>query len=86
VSVKWQDLPAFETSWQSSRDNNKNFPHLHLEDKVNVYGGVLVGSSPIKSPLGSPNKHRSFTRGEEIGMSVTDYTRVGGDLSVREFS
>ena len=53
---------------------------------MNVYGGVLVGSSPIKSPLGSPNKHRSFTRGEEIGMSVTDYTRVGGDLSVREFS
>jgi len=35
VLVKWQDLLAFETSWESARDINTNFPHLHLEDKVN---------------------------------------------------
>jgi len=36
--VKWQDLLAFETSWESARDINTNFPHFHLEDKVNIMG------------------------------------------------
>jgi len=42
------------------------------------YGGVLIGSNPINDPLGSPNQHWSFTRGEKIGMRVTDCTRVTG--------
>jgi len=50
VLVKWQDLPAFETSWESARDINTNFPHLHLEDKVNVYEGSIDRQHPNQQP------------------------------------
>jgi len=54
VLVKWQDLPAFETSWESARDINTNFPHFHLEDKVNVYGGSIDRQQPNQQPIRQP--------------------------------
>jgi len=57
VLVKSQDLPTFETSWEPARDINTNFPHLHLEDRVNVYGESIDSLQPNKQPIKQPNKH-----------------------------
>ena len=42
VLVKWQHLPDFENSSELAARIKIVFPNSHLEDKVNLQGGVLL--------------------------------------------
>jgi len=43
VLIKWKHLPDIENSWESAVCIHKEFQEFHLEDKVNLNGGVLIG-------------------------------------------
>ena len=43
VLVKWADLSEEDNTWESAAVIKDQFPTFHLEDKVKLVGGVLVG-------------------------------------------
>lgn len=40
--VKWKDMAEEEATWESNYLIQQQFPHLHLEDKVNFEKGGIV--------------------------------------------
>lgn len=46
VLIQWQHLPSFENRWEAAATISKEFPAFLLEDKVKLYGGVLIGLVP----------------------------------------
>ncbi|KAA0046241.1 Ty3/gypsy retrotransposon protein [Cucumis melo var. makuwa] len=42
VLVAWQNLPDYEASWEDYDEIKKLYPNLHLEDKVNLKGEVML--------------------------------------------
>ncbi|XP_061365611.1 uncharacterized protein LOC133308892 [Gastrolobium bilobum] len=46
VLVEWANLPECEWSWEDMEELQELFPNFHLEDKVIVGGGGVVG--PLK--------------------------------------
>src|SRR5262249_22821027 len=46
VLIQWQDMPNFESSWESAEDIKLAFPNFHLEDKVIVQGGIVRDQAP----------------------------------------
>ena len=43
VLINWLDMPEFESSWELAEDIKLSFPDFHLEDKVVVWEGGIVG-------------------------------------------
>ena len=42
VLMKWANLSEFENSWELKSNIQREFPDFHLEDKVDLQGGVLI--------------------------------------------
>ena len=40
--MKWANLSEFENSWELKSNIQREFPDFHLEDKVDLQGGVLI--------------------------------------------
>ena len=47
VPIKWKGLPEFEATWELSFVIQQQFPHFHLEDKVQLLVGVLINPPSI---------------------------------------
>ena len=43
VLIKWKGLPEFEASWEPGELIIAQFPGFHLEDKVSLDLGVMLG-------------------------------------------
>ena len=50
VLLKWKNLPEFEATWEDFQAIQSQFLAFHLEDKVNVWGEVMLDPKSV-SPM-----------------------------------
>ena len=69
--VKWKNLLGSEATWESIYLLNQQFPHFHLEDKVNLEPRGIVRPPII---------HTYQRRGRKVnGQMINDEGKRGGD-------
>ncbi|WOH08030.1 hypothetical protein DCAR_0727466 [Daucus carota subsp. sativus] len=71
--IKWKTLPAYEATWEEVALVAHQFPHFHLEDKVNLWaGGNVMTPGPVKELIKyarRQNKDRKDISSKEVNNS-----------------
>ncbi|GJV59805.1 putative mitochondrial protein, partial [Tanacetum coccineum] len=67
VLVMWEGLTHDEATWERADLLSKQFPALHLEDKVNFQGGVMIRTgADSEKCIDATKKRRRNSRGLDV--------------------
>ncbi|KAL0556622.1 hypothetical protein IC582_005136 [Cucumis melo] len=56
VAGQWEGLPKHEATWESYEEMHLSYPALHLENKVNLEGGVMLDPLLHMCTVGGRNR------------------------------
>jgi len=65
VLIQWKELFEKEATWEGKHEIQRLYPHVDLEDKVNLNGGGIDRNNNIMRPK-NENIH-TCGKGSELG-------------------